>query len=90
LKIPTTYGKVTTNSRVSADCKKNVKKFSFLNRTILDWDSFPADLFEPFPKGENVLKRGCKKCILDKLNQFILTLIRAPQICNVTGQAGPN
>jgi hypothetical protein len=45
--------------------KNNVKKFSFLNRTILDWNSLPAELFEPFPKSVNVFKRRCKKYILD-------------------------
>jgi hypothetical protein len=63
---PNHIGRKDHQFKVKCRSQKNqCKKFSFLNRTILDRNSLPAELFEPFPKSVNVFKRRCKKYILD-------------------------
>ena len=41
--------------------RTNAKQFSFLNRTIMDWNDLPAKLFEPFPKNLHIFKKLLKK-----------------------------
>jgi hypothetical protein len=36
--------------------RTNLKKFSYLNRTIFDWSGLPAKLLEPFPRNINIFK----------------------------------
>jgi hypothetical protein len=41
--------------------RTNLKKFSYLNRKILDWNDLPVKLLEPFPRYINMFKNKLRK-----------------------------
>ena len=43
--------------------KTDNRKYSFLNRTIKEWNSLPAEVFEPFPKNIKLFIKNISKVV---------------------------
>jgi hypothetical protein len=60
-------------SREDHNCKirtrkqrTDIGKYSFLNRTIIDWNQLPADLLAPFPCNLSTIRKRAKKAVATK------------------------
>jgi hypothetical protein len=45
--------------------RKDIGKFSLVNRTIQDWNQLPAEALEPHPRNSTTLRKRVRKVILE-------------------------
>ena len=45
--------------------RTDIGKYSFVNRTIQDWNQLPAEVLEPLPCKLNTLKKRVRKAITE-------------------------
>jgi hypothetical protein len=46
--------------------RTDIGKYSFINRTIINWNQLPADLLASFPRKLNTFRKSVKKVVTNE------------------------